>query len=102
MDINDIKVKIRAGRFRFSLHAEMEAEAENLDIAQVVEAIVKGEIIEQYSDTGRGESCLIVGFSRDLPVHTVCGLRAGHVIIVTVYIPGPPRFVDPWTRTGAK
>ena len=98
MDIEDIKARVRAGHFRFSLHAEMEAEADNLDIAQIVAAILAGEVLEQYPETGRGESCLIVGFSDQTPIHIVCGMRAKNVIIVTVYIPGPPKFVDPWTR----
>jgi hypothetical protein len=100
MDVESVKTKIREGKFRFSLHAEMEAEADNLDIAQVIQAILRGEILEQYPDTGRGESCLIVGFAGSTPIHTVCGTRANNLIIVTVYIPGPPKFIDPWTRAG--
>lgn len=102
MDVEDIKDRVRAGNFRFSLHAEMEAEADNLDIAQIVEAILNGEILERYPDTGRGESCLVVGFAGQTPVHIVCSKRAGNVIVVTVYIPGPPKFIDPWTRQGQR
>ncbi len=98
MDLEDVKDRVRAGNFRFSLHAEMEAEEDNLDIAQIVEAIVSGEILEQYADTGRGESCLLVGFSGETPIHIVCGKRADNVIVVTVYIPSLPKFIDPWTR----
>ncbi|OQY27296.1 MAG: hypothetical protein B6I38_10270 [Anaerolineaceae bacterium 4572_5.1] len=102
MDINDIKAKIENGQFRLSLHAEMEAEAENLDIAQIIDAILNDDILEQYSNTGRGESCLVVGFSRGTAIHAVCGYRARYVIIVTVYIPSLPKFIDPWTRAGEK
>ena len=35
--------------------------------------ILTGEILEQYPDTGRGESCLILGFSVTKPIHVVCG-----------------------------
>ncbi len=76
----------------------MEAEADDLEIAQIVEAILNDDILEQYPDTGRGESCLVVGLTGNIPIHVVCGMRAEHVIIVTVYIPGPPKFIDPWTR----
>ncbi len=102
MDIDYIKAKFRAGQYRFSLHAEMEAEEEDLDIAQIVDAILNDDILEQYPDTGRGESCLLAGFSKDTPIHAVCGCRAGYVIIVTVYIPDLPKFVDPWTRAGER
>lgn len=80
----------------------MEAEAENLDIAQIVEAILASEVLERYPDTGRGESCLLVGFSGETPIHIVCGERTGNIIVVTVYIPGPPKFVDLWTRKSAE
>ncbi len=99
MNLEEIKNKARSGNFRFSLHAEMEAEADSLDIAQIVDAILVGEILEQYSDTGRGESCLLVGFSDETPIHIVCGKRAEYIIVITVYIPGPPKFIDPWTRS---
>lgn len=98
MELRDIQEKVKNGRFRLSLHAELEAEADDLDIAQIVEAILNGGILEQYDDTGRGHSCLIVGFADEIPIHTVCGMRDDNVIIVTVYEPGPPKFLDPWTR----
>jgi hypothetical protein len=102
LNVEDIKAKVRAGKFRFSQHADMAAEANDLDVAQVVEAILRSEVLEQYPDTGRGKSCLLVGFSGETPIHTVCGMRADNVIVVTVYIPGPPKFSDPWTRQGAE
>jgi hypothetical protein len=65
---------------------------------QVEAALLNGEILEQYSDTGRGESCLIVGFADRLPIHIICGWRGDKVAVITLYIPRPPKFVDPWTR----
>ena len=102
MNIAQIKNKIQANKFRLSLHAEIEAEAEDLDIAQIVEAVLAGEVLEHYPDTGRGESCLIIGFSDQMPIHIVCGQRDENVIIVTVYIPKLPKFINPWTRAGEK
>jgi hypothetical protein len=98
MDIDEIKARIRAGRYVYSQHAEIERRADQLTFAQIEEALVGGEILEQYPDTGRGESCLIVGFATDVPVHVVCGSRGDKVAIVTVYIPRSPKFIDPRTR----
>lgn len=98
MDIRDIQKRVQAGQFRLSIHAEIEAEADNLDISQIVDSILASEVLEQYPDTGRGESCLLVGFSEKTPIHVVCGRRGENIIIITVYIPGPPKFIDPWTR----
>lgn len=71
MNLNEIKANMRSGKFRLSLHAEIEAEVEDLQINQIVEAVLKGKILEEYSDTGRGESCLIVGFAGQTPIHVV-------------------------------
>lgn len=98
MDIEKIKARIRADEYVYTSHGDLERKADGLTLAQVEEALLAGEILESYPDTGRGESCLVVGFSDQQPVHTVCGWRGGKVVIITVYIPTPPKFVDPWTR----
>ena len=101
MDVEEIKAKVRANEYVYSLHAEIERGADELTFAQVEEALLSGEILEQYPDTGRGESCLIVGFAGNVPIHVVCGWRGEKVALITVYVPRLPKFVDPWTR-GAK
>jgi len=59
----------------------------------------KGRILEKYKDTGRGESCLVAGFSNSgKPVHTVCGKRGDHLVFITVYVPKPPKFKAPYER----
>ena len=63
------------------------------------EAVLNGRILEQYEDTGRGKSCLLVGFTRSgKPVHVVCGERGGWLVIITVYLPQPPKFKTPFER----
>jgi hypothetical protein len=50
-------------------------------------------------DTGRGESCLVVGFTnRGKPVHIVCAGMGDYLVIVTLYIPMPPKFKNPYER----
>ncbi|PIU86301.1 MAG: hypothetical protein COS67_03290 [Deltaproteobacteria bacterium CG06_land_8_20_14_3_00_44_19] len=98
-DIEWIKNKIRNGEEFFSRHAEQERQNDNLTIAEVREALLNGIILDQYEDTGRGESCLTVGFTnRGKPVHIVCGERKEKVVIITVYIPSPPKFRNPYER----
>jgi len=98
VDIDVIKIKIRANEFLLSDHADHEAADENIDIAEIRQAILNGEILEEYADTGRGESCLIVGFANERPIHVVCGWRRDLVVVITVYIPKAPKFINPWTR----
>ncbi len=98
MNIDEIKDKVRQREYVYSSHADTERQDDNLTLAQVEAAILNGEILEQYPDTGRGESCLIVGFAEDTPVHIVCGWRGDDIVVITVYIPGLPKFINPWTR----
>jgi hypothetical protein len=98
MNIDEIKARIRAGRYVYSQHAEIERRADGLTFAQIEEAMLSGAVLEQYPDTGRGQSCLIVGFVGDVPIHVVCGWRGDKVALITVYVPRAPKFVDPWTR----
>ena len=98
MDIDVIKTQVRSGSWIVSTHADQEAADENIDIAEIHDAILNDEILEQYADTGRGPSCLILGFVASRPIHVVCGWRGEAVVIITVYIPKLPKFSDPWTR----
>lgn len=100
MDIESIKAKVRDDRYVYSHHAEIERRAEALTFAQVEEALLNGQILEQYPDSGRGASCLVVGFAGKMPIHAVCGWRVERVALITVYVPRPPKFTDPWTRGG--
>lgn len=102
MDIYEIKRRVRANQYVYSHHAEVERKADGLTFAQIEEALLNGDILEQYPDTGRGESCLLVGFAGEIPLHVVCGWRGEKVAIVTVYIPRLPGFIDPWTRGGTE
>ena len=98
MDIDQIKEKVRNNQYMYSYHAEIERKTDNLTFTQVEAALLNSRILEQYADTGRGESCLVVGFAEEIPIHAVCGWRGEKIVLITVYIPRPPKFIDPWTR----
>jgi Domain of unknown function (DUF4258) len=100
VDIETIKAKVRNGQVVLSAHADQEAADEDIDIAEIYAAILNDEILEHYQDTGRGPSCLILGFVNGRPIHMVCGWHRESVVIITVYVPKPPKFRDPWRRGG--
>lgn len=102
MNIEEIKVRVRRSQYVYTHHAEIERRDENLTFAQIERALLNGSRLEHYPDTGRGESCLIVGFAGELPIHVVCGWRGEKVALITVYIPRPPKFITPWTRGGQR
>ena len=91
--------RIRADEYYFSRHGDQERQNENLTVIEITEALLVGRVLEQYIDTGRGESCLVAGFtSSGVPVHAVCGRRGEYLAIVTVYIPTAPKFKNPYER----
>lgn len=98
MDLGVIQAKVKKSLYYLSQHAIEEANAEDLDLLQIETALLNGTILEQYADTGRGPSCLIVGFVGKLPIHVVCGEKNDRIVVITVYVPMPPHFSDPWTR----
>ena len=98
-EIDWIKNRVRKGEYYFSRHAEQERQNDNLTIAEVDAALLNGMILEQQADTGRGESCLVVGFTNSgKPIHVVCGEMKNQLAIITVYIPSPPKFKNPYER----
>lgn len=99
MDLHWILGRVAAQYYRYSRHGDKERQNDGLSLLDVEEALLSGRILEQYPDTGRGESCLVAGFSDDgKPVHIVCGRMGNWMVVVTVYIPTPPKFKTPFER----
>lgn len=101
MELHWIIGCVAAQQYRYSRHGDKERQNDGLSLLEVEEALLSGRILEQYPDTGRGESCLFVGFSdAGKPIHIVCGRMGDWLVIVTVYIPTPPKFKTPFERGG--
>ena len=99
LELEWILERVAGEAYYFSRHGDQERQNENLTIAEVEAALLKGRVLERYPDTGRGESCLVVGFTEGgVPVHAVCGRRGDWAVIVTVYVPKPPKFMTPYER----
>ena len=81
-------------------HARERAGRRRIDDEDLVAALAKGEILESYPKDPRGPSALALGHTQDgRPIHAVCALDpGGTLIIVTVYEPEPPHWLDERTR----
>ncbi len=103
MNIVEIRSLVGQGHYEFSIHAQQERLEEDLDVIEIEEALVQGTILEDYPDDQRGESCLVLGYASDKPIHVVVEWarknRDERVLrIITVYLPKPPKWVNPQTR----
>ena len=95
-----IRAEIVAQSYEISVHADDERLADHLTIAQVEHVLLHCQMLEDYPDDPRGESCLVLGFTPEaISTHIVCGRnRTGHLLLITVYIPTMPKWKDPYTR----
>ena len=99
MKISELQKCIRAGKYEISLHAQNERCHEEINIQDVERAILQGEIIEDYPEDQRGHSCLILGYSKNKPVHIVCSMLSNKwARVITVYIPKIPKWINPRQR----
>jgi len=56
---------------------------------EIREAVMSGQIIEEYKDDQRGESCLICYSKSYRVIHVVCAPKKEYLAIITAYLPDP-------------
>jgi len=97
MEINDIKKKVRQGKFRLSFTHTEKLRERKIEIRELEQAISVGEIIEDYPTDPRGPSCLILGHSEEgRPLHIVCGIMDKELLIITAYEPDTRDWETDW------
>ena len=65
-------------------------------IDDVCDAISNGEIIEHYGDDFPFPSCLILGESKNKPLHVVASINGEYIYVITSYIPDSERWENDW------
>ncbi|OGY22758.1 MAG: hypothetical protein A2172_05310 [Candidatus Woykebacteria bacterium RBG_13_40_15] len=99
MELEEVRSKIRRGEYDLSEHAHAERQAEHITIKELEETVLSGEIIESYPKDPRGEGVLLGAKLKTRSLHVVCGKRDDRILIVTVYEPKPPKWIDYKTRS---
>lgn len=92
--IDAIRAKVRSDDFEYSQHAVDQVTSRRIAVHELREAIVNGEVIEDYPNDKYGPSCLVLGFTTaGRPIHIQCSHPSRPLIkIITVYQPDP----DEW------
>ncbi len=99
ISIEWIKERIGKDEYLITYHAETERRYDSLSILEIEQALIDGEILEEYPEDKRGVSCLVYGEVDNRPVHVVCGRNSDDwLVIITVYIPTLPKWKSPWER----
>ena len=87
MKIKGIRAKIKIGEYRFSDHAVKRMIKRSIDRAEIEDAVLCGEIIEDYPDDKYSPSCLIYGISKvGRHLHIQLSLPPT-VVVITAYDP---------------
>ena len=60
-----------------------------ITIDEIREAVLLGEIIEEYPEDQRGESYLIFHAKQNRVIHVVCAPKTEYLAIITAYLPAP-------------
>ena len=102
MDVLDkIRNQVRDGQYRISDHAHREMLNDGFLLQDLVEGVLSGEVLEDYPEHRRGPCCLLNGTTAgNRPIHIVCTTSLPVAIMITVYEPKPPKWVNPRVRSG--
>ena len=100
-----LRALMTAGRYRLTLHAEEERDADEITIDDIEEAYsdAAGEIIEDYPDDPRGHSALVLAFTKARePLHAVWSIHENTAILITSYRPDPKLWTNWRKRKGRR
>ncbi|MEK7214052.1 MAG: DUF4258 domain-containing protein [Chloroflexota bacterium] len=99
-----VRAAVAAGRWTLTRHAREQAGKRRVDSGDLVRAISEGELLESYPADPRGPSALLLGEAGEgRPLHAVCAFDpGGELLIITVYEPAPPRWLNARTRNGPR
>lgn len=98
MDLDKLRELVKADQYRLQKHALRRLDERGILIESVLEAILNGEIIEDYPTQGPFPSCLMLGWVGSEPLHVVLSMdeKESMVYIITVYRPSFTRFESDW------
>ena len=93
--IDELRELCNNKAIRWTAHVMRRLIQRGISRSDVIEAIQRGEIIEQYQDDYPFPSCLVLGFTiAGKALHVVCGIGEAEIWIITAYCPNPAEWED--------
>lgn len=94
MNLDEIKQLCANKKIRWTNHMFMRLVQRGISTDDVGNALINGEIIEDYPTDYPYPSCLILGLTIDEKIlHVVCGSNGEELWLITAYYPNP----DSWS-----
>jgi hypothetical protein len=104
LDIGAIRELCTTRQIKWTQHSLERCGERNIYIADVKNALVTGEIIEQYPTDYPFPSCLVLGISvNERNLHVVCSVGDNFLWIISAYYPDNTKWENDFkTRKGNK
>lgn len=84
---------------RVTQHAQQQMTEEGVTLNDALQAVGRGEILEQYPGCPGGACCLLNTFVADgRPLHVLGETVPPFLILLAVYVPRPPQWRTPRER----
>jgi len=78
-------------------HAELRRRQRGISIPDIRQAIITGEIIEDYPNDYPYPSSLVLGYGiSNEPLHLVCGIGNNTLFVITAYKPSGEKWETDW------
>ena len=87
LDLKALRKAVKGGQIEWKRHALERMIERVVSRTQVLEVLVKGDIIEEYDDDKPFPSTLILAFVGKRALHVVVALNLGTAFVITVYEP---------------
>lgn len=88
INIEKIRQMVNEGKIRWSNHVVVRLFQRNITQKDIENALLNGEIIEEYENDYPYPSCLVYGINLNNDVlHIVCGTSKNELWIITAYYP---------------
>ena len=95
MNITEIKARCRDDLIEVTQHILIRCQQRNITYKEIKEAIVNGEIIEEYPDDYPYPSCLVLGYTiKNRVLHVVVGISDTRIWLITAYEPS----IEQWNN----
>ena len=96
IDINELRtLAVNIDNFKITKHVAVRFKERGIKIGYVRNALLNGEIIEQYPDDYPFLSCLVLGSCNgEKPMHVCIGLGNNQLWIITAYYPDTNEWED--------
>ena len=95
LKIDTIKEFVRTGKIRWTNHCVVRLFQRNISQENIENALLNGEIIEEYENDYPYPSCLVYGVNLNNKVlHVVCGANETELWVITAYCPDNIKWQD--------